>query len=82
MSEDMSDNVAAAGPEATGAHAREHSEAAGTGDTRVDEAIAPLDRLAGAPLEEHPAIFQEVHDRLRGVLGELNTGQSGGAGAA
>ncbi len=44
----------------------------GTGDSRVDEAVAQLGRLDHAPLEEHPAILGQVHDRLREVLGELS----------
>jgi hypothetical protein len=44
----------------------------GTGDTRVDEAVAQLGQLDDAPLGEHPAILGQVHDRLREVLGELS----------
>jgi hypothetical protein len=46
----------------------------GTGDSRVDEAVAQLGQLDEAPLEQHPAILGEVHDRLREVLGELSPG--------
>jgi hypothetical protein len=46
----------------------------GTGDPRVDEAVAQLGQLDQAPLEEHPAILGQVHDRLREVLGELSPG--------
>ena len=46
----------------------------GTGDPRVDEAVAQLGRLDDAPLAEHPAILGQVHDRLREVLGELSPG--------
>ena len=45
-----------------------------TGDSRVDEALASLDELAGLPVTEHPAVFEQVHRRLREVLGELDTG--------
>ena len=44
-----------------------------TGDDRVDAAIAGLNRLAGAP-EEHVAVLEEVHGRLRDILGEVNEG--------
>jgi hypothetical protein len=44
----------------------------GTGDSRVDEAVAQLGRLDDAPLGEHLAILGQVHDRLREVLGELS----------
>ena len=45
-----------------------------TGDDRVDQAVAGLGRLAGAPAEEHVAVLEEVHGRLRDLLGELNEG--------
>jgi hypothetical protein len=46
-----------------------------TGETRVDAALARLDDLAGRPVTEHRAIFEDVHRRLRDVLGELDTRQ-------
>ena len=52
-----------------------------TGESRVDEALAKLDELAGLPVTEHPAVFEQVHRRLREVLGELDSGAPGGAGA-
>jgi len=42
-----------------------------TGDPRVDEAVAGLGRLRGGPAEDHVAILEEVHGRLRDILGEL-----------
>src|ERR1700684_1188974 len=59
-----------------------------TGEPRVDAALARLDELAGRPVTEHRAIFEDVHRRLRDVLGELDTrpahaqGQPGPAGRA
>jgi hypothetical protein len=47
--------------------------AAHTGDARVDDAVARLDELADAPLDEHPVILGQIHDRLREVLGELGS---------
>jgi hypothetical protein len=44
-----------------------------TGEPRVDAALARLDELAGQPITEHRAIFDDVHARLREVLGELDT---------
>ena len=41
------------------------------GDPRVDEAVAGLRALDGLDLAEHPALLQEVHGRLREILGEL-----------
>jgi hypothetical protein len=43
-----------------------------TGDDRVDDAVAGLNRLPGRPAEEHVAVLEEVHGRLRDILGELN----------
>ena len=87
MAEDMpatGPGGAGAGPAGAGAGpGRESGETGGTGgtgDARVDEAIAPLDQVADVPLEEHPAIFERIHDRLREVLGELNPGVPGPSG--
>jgi hypothetical protein len=44
-----------------------------TGEPRVDAALARLDELAGRPVTEHRAIFEDVHRRLKDVLGELDT---------
>jgi len=46
-----------------------------TGEPRVDAALARLDELAGRPVTEHRPIFEDVHRRLRDVLGELDTRQ-------
>jgi len=43
-----------------------------TGDERVDSAVAGLGRLAGLPADEHVAVLEEVHGRLRDILGELD----------
>ena len=48
-----------------------------TGEPRVDAALARLDELAGRPVTEHRAIFEDVHRRLRDVLGELDTREQG-----
>ena len=45
------------------------------GDPRVDHAVAALAGLRAAPLDEHPAILEAVHDRLREILGELTDEQ-------
>ena len=44
-----------------------------TGEPRVDAALAGLDELDGRPVAEHRPIFEDVHRRLRDVLGELDT---------
>ena len=46
-----------------------------TGDERVDEAVAPLGGLADAPVEDHPAVLDEVHRRLGNILAQLDEDQ-------
>jgi hypothetical protein len=53
-----------------------------TGEPRVDAALARLDELEGLPVTEHRAVFEDVHRRLREVLGELDASQPQGAGRA
>jgi hypothetical protein len=51
---------------------RSGADLAPTGDARVDDAVAGLNRLEGRPVDEHVAILEEVHGRLRDILGELD----------
>ena len=54
-----------------------------TGDPRVDQAIAGLSDLGQIDLDDRPAVLEEVHDRLREILGELgDAGRPGPAEAA
>jgi hypothetical protein len=62
---------AAAGGELPGRPGEQRRPA--TGEPRVDAALARLDELAGRPVTEHRAVFEDVHRRLRDVLGELDT---------
>jgi len=43
-----------------------------TGEPRVDAALARLSELARRPVTEHREIFDDVHRRLRDVLGDLD----------
>lgn len=43
-----------------------------TGDSRVDAVIRGLASLADTDLASRPAVLEEVHDRLRELLGELD----------
>lgn len=52
-----------------------------TGDPRVDAAIAGLGPLADTDLAARPAVLEEVHDRLREILGELGDPGSPGRSA-
>jgi hypothetical protein len=36
--------------------------------------IAALDGLAGLPPDEHVAVFEDIHGKLRQVLSELDSG--------
>jgi hypothetical protein len=57
-----------------------------TGDARVDQAIEALSDLDEIDLDERPAVLEEVHGRLREILGELGDagrpGQDAGGAAA
>jgi hypothetical protein len=68
-----------AGPERAGPGAEPEGaepEVAGpeTGDLRVDQALARLADLRGLPVEEHPAVFGQVHGGLTAALGALDSG--------
>jgi hypothetical protein len=39
-----------------------------TGVEEVDEVIASLQGLDERPIEEHPAVFERAHERLRQAL--------------
>jgi hypothetical protein len=53
-----------------------------TGDARVDQAIEALSDLDEIDLDERPAVLEEVHDRLREILGELGDAGRQAQGAA
>jgi hypothetical protein len=53
-----------------------------TWEPRVDAALARLDELEALPVTEHRAVFENVHQRLTDVLGELDTGRPREAGHA
>ena len=63
---------------------RAMAEAPVTGDARVDDAVAGLSRLRGRPAEEHVAVLEEVHGRLRDILDDLGPehASAGGSGPA
>lgn len=44
------------------------AETTSTGVAAVDQVLADLDRIDGAPLEEHLAMFERAHDALRSAL--------------
>lgn len=79
------DTSASAGPAGTAAQAaaRDSSPARSgrqtTGDSRVDGAIADLDRLDGMPAAEHVPVFEQLHDTLSQVLSEIDSAAGGAA---
>lgn len=48
-------------------------DTAQSGEPRVDAALRSLDTLPGRPVDEHPAVFEQVHASLVEVLGELRS---------
>lgn len=53
-----------------------------TGDERVDEVLAGLLDLAGAPVSDHVAIYDAVHRGLRDSLADLEPAPSPARAAA
>ena len=51
-----------------------------TGEARVDQVVAGLDRLGGLPVHEHVAVYEDAHATLRQVLSELDSGPADEAG--
>ena len=49
-----------------------------TGDPQVDAALDKLADLADLPLNQHPAVFEQIHGALTGALGtvDASTGDS------
>jgi len=46
----------------------EENQRVHTGLDRVDSVVDDVARLAGRPVEEHVAVFESAHDRLRRTL--------------
>ena len=45
-----------------------------TGESRVDDALEVLGSLDPDDVSAHAVVYTEVHDRLRGVLTDLDAG--------
>ena len=45
-----------------------------TGHPDVDAALASLEDLDGRPVDEHVAVFESAHERLRGALSDAEAG--------
>ena len=50
---------------------RERSAPVPTGDPRVVAAVEQLAAIEDMDLADRPAVLEDVHDRLREILGEL-----------
>lgn len=46
----------------------------GTGDPRVDDALIRLQEVEQTPVDEHVAIYDDVHRRLQDALVDLDGG--------
>ncbi len=53
-----------------------------SGDGRADQALARLADLEGLPIDEHPAVFEAVHEGLTAALGTLDSGAQDLSGTA
>jgi hypothetical protein len=49
-----------------------------TGDAEVDSALQRLKDLESRPVDEHAAVYEDVHRRLGGVLDGSADGQPSG----
>jgi hypothetical protein len=58
---------------------RERPAPAPTGDPRVDAAVEQLASIEDMDLADRPAVLEDVHDRLREILGELGDARPGTA---
>jgi hypothetical protein len=56
---------------------RERAAPAPTGDPRVDAAVEQLASIEDMDLADRPAVLEDVHDRLREILGELGNARPG-----
>ena len=52
----------------------EPADSAPTGHAEVDEVIASLGDLDGRPVDQHAAVFEAAHDRLRTALADAAGG--------
>jgi hypothetical protein len=50
------------------------AEPAATGEPQVDAALTRLQDVTNAPVEEHVAIYDEVHRRLQDALADPDGG--------
>jgi hypothetical protein len=48
--------------------AQEFTEPVRTGVEEVDDVLASVDGLEGTPVDDHVAVFENAHDRLRRAL--------------
>ena len=47
---------------------QEFAEPVRTGVEEVDDVLASVEELEETPVDEHVAVFEDAHDRLRGAL--------------
>ncbi len=52
-----------------------------SGHAHVDAALDRLLELPGQPLSDHAEVYDDIHQRLRGILADQPGGGAGGSGA-
>lgn len=72
MSEQFPDERAECGP--THPDAATPAAAQRTGNVAVDRVLDSLDALEDAPVDEHVAVFEGAHERLRKALDGADSG--------
>ncbi len=64
----MTENAPEPAAEEVAESAQEFAEPVRTGVEEVDDVLTSVEDLEGTPVDEHVAVFEDAHDRLRGAL--------------
>lgn len=62
------EEAAAAPQESAQEFSQEFAEPERTGVEEVDDVLESVEGLEGTPVDEHVAVFESAHERLRGAL--------------
>jgi len=68
MSENAPEPTAEEAPDAAPGLGQEFAEPERTGVEEVDDVLASVEGLEETPVDEHVAVFENAHERLRGAL--------------
>jgi hypothetical protein len=64
----MSEHTPEPAAEETAAGSQEFTEPVRTGVEEVDDVLDSVEGLEGTPVDDHVAVFEAAHDRLRRAL--------------